>query len=427
MRVSITGGRIIDPANRVDAPGDLHIADGSILGLGDPPPDFVPDKIVDARKLIVLPGLVDLCARLREPGQEHKATIESEGRAAAKGGVTTLCTPPDTDPVIDTPAVVELIHQRASRAGFVRMEVVGALTRELKGEQLAEMGALGQAGCVGVSNAMRPVQSSEVMRRALEYAATFGLTVFIQPEDPWLAKDRCVHDGALSSRLGLAGIPETAETVTLARDLLLVEQTGARAHFLHLSTARAVRMLHEARAQGLPVTADVTAHHLHLTDTEIRGFNSQCHVRPPFRSEADRQALRAGLAEQSIDAICSDHQPHERDARLNPFAATEAGISSLETWLALSLRLTEEGVLSLSECVAAMTCNPARILGVPRGTLSVGASADVCIADPQARWRPDESELLSQGHNTPFLGEELRGRVRLTLLGGVPVYEAGEE
>ncbi len=425
MQARISSGRVIDPAQGLDATKDLFIAEGRIVGVGEPPPGFAPERLIDATGLIVCPGLVDLCARMREPGQEHKASIDSESRAAAKGGVTTLCTPPDTDPVVDTPAVVELIHQRGAQSGAARVEVVGALTRNLDGEQLAEMGALGEAGCVGVSNATRPVPSSEIMRRALEYAATFDLTVFVQPEDPWLARDRQVHNGAVSTRLGLGGIPETAETVALARDLLLVEQTGARAHFLHLSTARAVGMIERARERGLPVTADVTAHHLHLSADQVSGFNSDCHVRPPLRTEADRDGLRDGLRRGTIDAICSDHQPHERDARLNPFPATEPGISGLETLLPLSLRLVDEGLLSLSDCIACLSARPARILGrAAGGSLEVGAVADVCVFDPNARWQLRESEMLSRGHNTPFLGSTMCGRVRFTLLAGRVVYES---
>ncbi len=421
MRIRIAGGRIVDPGNGVDAPGDVDIAGGVITREAHP-----PELEIDARGMIVCPGLVDLCARLREPGLEHKATIAGESLAAARGGITTVCMPPDTDPVVDTPAVVELIHQRAAQGGLARVEVMGALTRSLDGTHLAEMGALGLAGCVGVSNAQRPVPSTEMMRRALEYATNFGLTVLIQPEDPWLAEGRFVHESAISTRLGLAGIPETAETIALARDLLLVEQTGARAHFLHLSTARAVSMLAEAKARGLAVSADATIHHLQLTDQETSGFASEYHVRPPLRDGADRKALREGLREGVLDAVCSDHQPHERDARLNPFSATEPGISGLETLLALALRLVDDGVLSLPQCIASLTCGPARILGLDRGTLSEGAVADVCIFDPHESWTLQAGDMLSAGHNTPFLGQRLRGRVRRTLLGGRIVHDAAE-
>ena len=423
MQVRISGGRIIDPANGIDAVQDLFIADGKIVSLGAKLPGFREDRRIDAQKRIVCPGLVDICARLREPGLEHKATIGTECRAAAKAGVTTLCMPPDTDPVVDTPAVVELINQRAEMSGLARIEVVGALTQGLEGTRLAQMGALGLAGCVGIGNARRPVHSSEVMRRSMEYAATFGHTVFSEPEDPWLAHDGRVNHGATGTRLGLSGIPEVAETIALARDLLLAEQTGARIHFLHLSTARAVEMIKQAKDRGMPVTADVTAHHLHLTDSAVDGFNSECHVQPPLRCETDREALRKGVSEGVIDLVCSDHQPLERDARLNPFSATEPGISALETLLALSLRLVDEGVLDLNTCISRLTLNPARVLGVQRGTLEVGSIADICIFDPNEAWTLTVNEFLSEGHNSPFLGQQFLGRVKATLVNGSVTYE----
>lgn len=423
MQVRIAGGQVVDPANRIDAVQDVFVSNGKIVALGTPPPGFEPDRSIDAEHRIVCPGLVDICARLREPGLEHKATIGSESRASAKAGITTLCTPPDTNPVVDTPAVVELIHQRAEDSGLTRVEIVGALTHGLAGERLAEMGALGLAGCVGVGNARQPIHSTEIMRRAMEYAATFGLTVFIEPEDPWLAENRPVHDGATGTRLGLSGIPEVAETIALAKDLLLVEQTGARVHFMHLSTGRGVDMIRQAKERSLAVTADVTAHHLHLSDTGIDGFNSECHVQPPLRSEADREALREGVADGVIDVVCSDHQPHERDARLNPFPTTEPGISALETLLPLALKLVEDGVADLATCIAGLTANPARVLGIDRGTLGVGGGADICVFDPDEEWVLTVEELVSEGHNSPFLGQRFRGRVKATLVEGRITYE----
>ena len=420
---TITGGQLFDAASGLEnAVGDLFLADGRIVAIGQPPSGFHPELVLDATGKIVCPGLIDLSARLREPGQEHKATIASETRAAARGGITTLCIPPDTDPIIDTPAVAELIHQRATHAGLARVEVLGALTERLQGERLAEMGILGEAGCVGVSNGIRPIGNSEVMRRALEYATTFGLTVFLHAEDPWLAREGLVNEGSVSTRLGLPGIPETAETVIVSRDLLLVEQTGARAHFCRLSTARAVDMVRDAQQRGLPVSADVTAHHLTLTEDDTSDFNSQCHVRPPLRTGSDRSRIWEGLADATLAAVCSDHQPHERDARLNPFSATEPGIAGLDTLLPLTLRLVDTGVLTLSQAIARLTNGPASILGLERGRLSVGSIADVCIFDPQISWTMEDSELVSRGHNTPFLGWRFKGRVTHTLLGGSVVF-----
>jgi len=420
--VSLLGGRVVDPASGVDGTFDVHVAEGRVLALGAAPAGFGAAERLDVSGLVVCPGLVDLCARLREPGEEHKGNVASESAAAVAGGITTVCVPPDTDPVVDTPAVVELIHQRGSEAGAARVEVTGALTRGLAGAALSEMAALGRAGCVALGNATRPVVNTEVMRRALEYAATFGLTVFIQPEDPWLAYDRHVHEGPVATRLGLGGIPASAETVVLARDLLLVEQTGASAHCLHLSTARSVAMIAEARARGLPVTASSTAHHLHLTDEAIEGFEAEAHVRPPLRAGEDREALREGLAAGVIDAVCSDHQPQDRDARLNPLPMTEPGISGLETLLPLTLALVEDGVVGLGAAIAALTSTPARILGLDRGALAPGSPADLCVFDPQAEWTLDAETMTSRGHNSPFVGKRMRGRVRYTMVGGKMVY-----
>jgi dihydroorotase len=423
-RIRIRGGRIVDPANRFDAVADLYIDGGRIVAVGRRPRGFATEEVLDARGLIVCPGLVDLSARLREPGYTHKATIASELKAAVAGGVTTLCCPPDTLPIIDTTAVVELIHQRAATTGLARVVCLGALTRDLKGEMLAGMNGLKSVGCVGVSNALAPVVNSEVMRRALEYAHTCGLTVFIHAEDPWLAGSGHVHEGAVSTRLGLPGIPETAETVALSRDLLLVEQSGARAHFCRLSCARSARLVAEAAGRGLPVTADVAIHQLFLTDADLGRFDSFCHVRPPLRGRADRDGLRRALRKGVISAICSDHQPHDPDAKRTPFDATEPGISALETWLPLTLRLVDEGLLDLNAALATVTANPAAILGVDAGTLGVGASADVCIFDPDETWRLDEKSMVSAGRNTPFLDQTFRGRVRFTLHAGRVVYSA---
>ncbi|MGA7801504.1 MAG: dihydroorotase [Gammaproteobacteria bacterium] len=420
--IRIHGGRVVDPANRVDRVDDLYIAEGRVVGIGAAPPDFRAQREIDATGQVVCPGLVDLCARLREPGHEHKATIASETRAAAAGGITTLCIPPDTDPVIDTPAVVQLLRERAEHTGYVRLVAIGALTHGLAGEHLSEMAALKKAGCVGVGNACAPLANSLIQRRALEYAASFDLTVFLHPEDHWLANRGCAHEGAIATRLGLPGVPEAAETAAVARDLALVEQTGVRAHFCRLSTARAVRMVARAQYDGLPVTADTAIPYLHLTEMDIADFNSLCHVAPPLRTQRDRDGLRVGVAEGTLDAICSDHQPHEPDAKLAPFPSTEPGISGLDTLLPLALRLLDDGNMQLADVISRLTCAPARILNLPYGTLSPGATADVCVFDPQASWRVTLAELNSRGRNTPFAGWELAGRVTHTLLAGRVVY-----
>jgi dihydroorotase len=421
-RIRISGGRVIDPANRIDASRDVYIAAGKVVALGDAPDGFSVDLDIDASDCIVCPGLVDLCARVREPGQEHKATIATETRAAASSGITTLCCPPDTIPVIDTPAVIELIRLRAEATGKARMVTLGAMTRGLAGEHLSEMAALRKAGCVGVSNALNPMTNTLVQRRAFEYAATFDLTVFLSANDHWLSNGGCAHEGWVATRTGLPGIAEAAETAAVARDLALVEQTGVRAHFCHLTTGRAARMVARARYDGAAVTADVAAPYLFLSEIDVSNFDSQCHLIPPLRTVEDRQQLREALQRGGISAICSDHQPHEPDAKLGPFPSTEPGISGLDTLLPLGLRLVEEQAIELVDMIQRLTQGPAEILGLPYGTLSIGASADICIFNPELTWLLDCTSMQSHAHNTPFMGWEMKGRVTHTLLNGRLVY-----
>ncbi|GAB6041533.1 dihydroorotase [Endothiovibrio diazotrophicus] len=424
MRIRIHGGRIVDPAQGVDGVQDLYIVEEKVVALGAAPEGFVADREIDAGGRVVIPGVVDLAARLREPGQMEKADIVSESRAAVAAGITTVCIPPDTWPVIDEPAVVELIRRRAEQAGAARVVTLGALTQGLAGEHLAEMATLREAGCVGIGNARRPLANPQVLMRAMEYAASQGLTLFLDPEEPSLAGGGCAHQGAVASRMGLTAIPEAAETAAVARDLALIEQTGVRAHFGRLSSARAARMVERAREEGLPVSADVAAHQLFLTDEALEGFDANCHVTPPLRTRGDRQGLREALARGAVGVLCSDHQPHQPDAKLLPFPLTEPGISALETLLPLALRLVEEGVLTLSQAVARLSWEPAEVLGLPVGRLAPGAPADLCIFDPAARWRLRESAMVSRGRNTPFLGWEFAGRVTHTVVAGRLVYKA---
>ena len=426
MNVVIRNGRIIDPANRVDATKDLYIADGFVVAIGIAPAGFAAGVEIDASGKIVCPGLVDLRVRLREPGQEYKATIESETTAAVAAGITTVVCPPDTQPVIDTPAMAQMIQSRGWQAGRAFIHPLGALTRGLEGKLLTDMAALDEAGCVGFSNALQPIEDTLVLRHAMEYAASFDLTVFLHSEDPWLRNRGVVHEGEVGTRLGLPGIPEAAETVAVARDLALIEQTGVRAHFCGLSSARAIEMVASAQRQGLHITADVSVHHLHLTEHDIGFFNTQCHVIPPLRSLRDREALRAALRAGSINTICSDHQPHEMDAKLAPFSNSAPGISGLETLLPLTLKLVEEQLLSLNEAIALLTHLPAAIIGVETGHLDIGATADVCIFDPDRQWTLTSDQIVSRGQNTPFLGWEFRGRVTHTLVGGEVVYTHGD-
>lgn len=423
MGLHIKGGRLIDPANDIDDTIDVYIDDdGFVASVGAAPMDFTATDVIDARNRIVCPGLVDIRARVREPGEEYKATIESECQAAVSAGITTLVCPPDTNPVIDTPAMAQMIQQRAWRYGLAFIHPLGALTRGLEGTQLSDMESLDEAGCVGFTNALNPVRDTLVMRRAMEYAASFDLTVFLHAEDPWLHGTGCAHEGEVGTRLGLSGIPEAAETVAVARDLALIEQTGVRAHFCQLSTARAVAMVAEAKKRGLPVSADVTAHHLHLSEHDIGFFNTMCHVMPPLRSERDREGLRQGLRDGTVSVVCSDHQPHEPDAKLAPFSESEPGISGLETLLPLTLRLVDQGLIDLPHAIALLTANPAEVIAVDSGHLGVGATADVCIFDPAANWTLTAEAMVSRGRNSPFLGQSFQGRVTHTLVGGQLVF-----
>ncbi len=420
--IRIAGGRLIDPGNDIDDLLDIYIADGRVVAVDQPPDGFSADIELDATSLYVIPGLIDLSARLGEPGKEFKATIDSECRAAAAGGITTLCCPPDTDPVIDTPAVIELIRHRARQAGAARVVSLGALTRGLDGEHLSEMAALQRAGCVGVSNALKPLASTYIERRAFEYAATFDLTVFLHADDAALSANGCMHEGHMSTRLGLPGIPEAAETVAVARDLALIQQTGVRAHFCHLTTQQAVRMVARARFDGVPVTAGVAMPNLYLTELDTVDFGADYHFIPPLRTQEDRDSLRKGLQNGTLSALCSDHQPHEADAKLAPFPATEPGASGLDSLLSLTLKLVEENHLLLTDAIARVTSGPASILNIPYGELSVGRAADICILDPNATWQLDETRMHSQGRNTPFRGWEMPGRVRYTLRNGQIIF-----
>jgi len=423
MRLKISSGRIIDPANNIDQTGGLFIDEGLIVGIGKSPKGFKAEQEIDATGQIVCPGLIDLCARLREPGEEHKATIASETTAAIASGITSICCPPDTIPVIDTPAVVELIFQHASNSQQSKVFPLGALTHGLKGKTLAEMDTLKNAGCIGVSNAYAPIVDTEVLRRALEYATTCEITVHLYCEDDYLRNNGVVHEGPVSTRLGLPAIPETAETIAISRALLLVEQTGARVHFCRISTARSIELLAEAKVRGIDVTADVGIAHLHLTDMDISSFNTDCYVLPPLRSQRDKEGLRTGLANGTITAICSDHQPHESDAKSAPFSMTEPGASTIEMLLPLTLQLVRDKNLTLQQAIAALTSAPAKIAGLDTGNLSIGSRADICIFDPESSWIVETEALLSAGKNTPFASWEMTGKVTHTLVDGNIIYQ----
>lgn len=423
MKIRIRNGRVIDPASQLDSRLDVFISDGKIIGLGDVSEGFIADKTIDATGLIVAPGLVDLSVRLREPGQEHTATIHSETAAAVAGGVTTLCVPPDTSPVIDNPAVVELIEDRAKKSARSMVLTMGAMTQNLQSELLAEMARLKEAGCVGISNGLVPIASSLIVQRAMAYAATLDMTVFLNPTDLWLQQQGHVHEGSVSSRLGLAGIPESAETIAVSRDLILIEQTGVRAHFHNISTGRAVKLIRDAQKRGLPVTADVSAHHLHLSEHDLGQFDSLSYVLPPLRSIRDREQLQQGVRDGVIAAISSHHQPLDKDDKLGPFAETKPGISGLETLLPLTMKLVEDDEIELSRALAALTCNPADILGIEAGQIKIGAVADICLIDPDSEFECQPLNFVSAGKNSPFEGWLFNHQVSHTLFHGKLVYQ----
>ena len=418
MRLHIKNGRVVDPATGKDSVGDVYVSDGRISEAFSK-----PEKTIDAKGLVVAPGFIDLSVRLREPGQEYRATLESEMAAAVAGGVTSLACPPDTDPPLDEPGLVDMLRRRAKSLSRARVYPIGALTVKLKGEALTEMGQLADAGCVAFSQANAPIADTQVLWRALQYAATFGYPVWLRPEDVWLAKGGVAHDGEVATRLGLPGIPSFAETIAIGTIVELVRATGARVHLCRLSTAGAVELVRRAKAERLPVTCDVGIHHVHLCDIDIGYFDSQCRLEPPLRSQRDRDALARALAEGVVDCLCSDHTPVDEDRKHLPFAEAEPGATGLELLLPLALKWGAAHKLGLPATLARITSEPAKVLGVASGRIAPGAPGDIAIFDPQAPVRIAPESLKSQGKNTPFLGYELAGRVRYTVVAGNVVYE----
>lgn len=424
MKIEIRNGRLIDPASGLDAPKSLFLAAGKVAGIGDAPEGWHANRVIDASGLVVCPGFIDLAARLREPGFEYKATLESEMRAAIAGGITSLVCPPDTDPPLDEPGLVEMLKHRARLLNQAHVYPLGALTQALAGQNLAEMGELAEAGCIGFSQADAPLADNQVLWRALQYAATFGYTVWLRPQDPHLSRGGVAHDGEVASRLGLAGIPVCAETIAVTVIIALMRETGARVHLCRLSSQASLKLVREAKREGLPLTCDLAAHHLHLCDRDIGYFNSHCHLVPPLRGTADRDALRGALCDGTIDAVCSDHTPVDDDAKLLPFAEAEPGATGLELLLPLTLKWALEDKLGVAEAVRALTVQPAAVLGLDAGQIALGKAADVCVFDPAHYWTVEPRYLRSQGKNTPFLGLELPGRIRYTLVGGQIAFEA---
>ena len=423
MKIEINHGRVIDPKHGLDRVTSLYVADGAVAAIGAAPSGFRADRAIDARGRVVCPGLIDLSARLREPGFEYKATLESEMQAAVAGGVTSLACPPDTDPPLDEPGLVQMLKHRARSLNQAHVYPIGALTVGLQGVELTEMGELAEAGCVAFSHAEAPLTDTGVLLRAMQYAATFGHRVWLRAQDAHLGKGGVAHDGEVSTRLGLPAIPAAAETIALASILALVRSTGVRVHICRLSTAEGVAMLRAAKEDGLPVTCDVAVHHLHLCDVDIGWFDPQCRLIPPLRGTRDRAALRAGLADGTIDLACSDHTPVDDDGKQVPFGEAEPGATGLELLLPLTLKWAQEDGIALPEALARITAQPAAVLGSNAGHLGVAAAADICIFDPARYWRVEPSALKSQGKNTPFVGLEVCGKVLTTIVAGQVVYE----
>jgi len=423
MKIHIKNGHLIDPKNGVDAIQDLFIAKGKIVAIGHPPNEFQASRVIDAQSLIVCPGLVDLSVRLREPGLEYRATLESEMSAAVAGGVTSIACPPDTDPPLDEPGLVEMLKHRAKSLNQAHVYPIGALTQGLKGERLTEMAELYDAGCVVFGQPEGLLPNLRVLMQAMRYASTFDFSVWLRPQEISLTGDGVAHDGEVATRLGLLTIPIYAETIAISNIILLTKEIGVRVHLCRVSSAEGLAMIRAAKQQGLPITCDVTINHLHLSDMDIGFFDSNCHLMPPLRSSSDRDALRQGLMDGTIDAICSDHAPVDEDAKLLPFGQSEIGATGVELLLPLTLKWAAEMRLSLSKAVAKMTSDPARILGIEAGHLSIGSAADICIFDPDHYWKVTSMAILSQGKNTPFMGMELPGRVKYTLVNGHIVYE----
>jgi dihydroorotase len=423
MKIHLANGRLIDPAHGVDAKQDVFVAAGKVVAIGRAPEGFAPNRTIDAGGLIVMPGLVDLAARLREPGFEYKATLESELLAAVAGGVTALACPPDTDPPLDEPGLVEMLKHRARSLNLTHVYPLGALTVGLAGERITEMAELSEAGCVAFSHADHALTDNLVLLRALQYAATFDFAAWLRPQDAFLSKGGVAHDGEVATRLGLAGIPACAETIAVSTMLELARVSGVRLHLARMSTAAGVE-LRAAKRDGLRVTCDVAIHHAHLSEIDIGYFDSNCNLVPPLRSLRDRDALREGLADGTVDALCSDHTPVDEDGKLIPFGEAEAGATGLELLLPLTLKWANEAKLPLSAALARITHRPAAILGIDAGHLGIGHSADICVFDPRIHWKVDAANLKSQGKNTPFTGYEVPGKVRYTLVEGRVVFES---
>jgi dihydroorotase len=424
MKIHIKGGRLIDPASGTDKVTDLFIAGELIAAVDTAPDGFAPDKIIDAAGLVICPGLTDLAVRLREPGYEYRGTLETELAAAVKGGITTVVCPPDTDPPLDEPGLVEMLKYRARALASAHVLPLGALTVGLKGEVITEMAELAGAGCIGFTQADVPMADTQGLQRALQYAQTFGFPVWLRPVDAYLGAGGVAASGAVASRMGLSGVPVAAESVALLTLFELLRSVPTPVHVCRLSSARGVDLMRQAKAEGLPVTCDVAAHQLHLTDIDIGYFDPRYRLDPPLRGQRDRDALRAAVADGTIDAIVSDHVPVDDDAKNLPFAEAEPGASGLELLLSLTLKYADAAKLPLPRALAVVSSKAAKIATGNASSLAAGQPADICVFDPAQHWTVSRESLISQSRQTPFAGHELPGVVRVTLVAGRIVYEA---
>ena len=423
MKILIQGGRVLDPQSKTDEVADVAISAGKIVAIGKAPEGFQAQKTIDAKGCIVMPGLVDLSVRLKEPGHEHEGMLDSELAAAVAGGVTSLVCPPDTDPVLDEPGLVEMLRFKAEKLNRSKVMPLGALTRGLKGEILTEMVQLTEAGCVGFSQAEVALENTQVLQRALQYANSFGYTVWLRPQELHLGKG-VAASGPLATRMGLSGVPVAAETIALHTIFEFLKSTKAHVHLCRISSAAGVALVRQAKAEGLPITCDVSINSLHLTDADVGYFDSRARVSPPLRQQRDRDALREALADGTIDALVSDHSPVSEDEKALPFAEAEPGATGLELLLSLALKWSQDSKVPLMRAIATITNEAARVLKKDMGQLKVGAQADVCILDPEAHWQVTAQNLRSQGKFTPFSGYDLPGRVQYTLVGGQLAYQA---
>ena len=429
MNLQIKNGRVIDPANGVDRVANVFISDGKIAAFDLAPAGFKAERVVDAKNKLVIPGLVDLAARLREPGFEYRGTLEAEMRAALAGGITSLVLPPDTDPTLDEPGLVEMLKHRARQLDQVNLYPLGAMTVGLKGEVITEMAELTEAGCVAFSQADVPLVDTNVLLRAMQYARTFDFMLWLRAQDPWLSGSGVAASGAYASRLGLPGIPVQAETVALNTLFELQRTCAVRLHICRLSSAAGIELVRMAKREGLPVTCDVSANQVHLIDVDIGYYDSNFRLDPPLRGQRDREAIRAALADGTIDVVCSDHTPVDDDGKMLPFAEAEPGATGLELLLSLTLKWAADAKVPLSQALARVTSGPGQVLAgacsqaAQAGQLSVGAPADLCVVDQNAFWQVTREALLSQSQHTPFLGIELPGRVCLTVVRGQIAWE----